>query len=124
MSTDIVAYVEYKSGQEMLSVTEGSFNFYQEYEFFNAISSVRGGSPLIEPRGLPEQLSYKVKEAWELLEGKCPSWLTRNEIIKSCDHAGLDLEDTPLSAKIILAVMDQIKKEKYINDCRFVFWFI
>lgn len=66
MGTDIHAYLDYDFPSDCSDSVGtsgfGRFRISRDYTLFSLIAGVRGGfEPVVEPRGLPEKVSYQVE---------------------------------------------------------------
>ena len=100
------------------------FDGSREYEMFAALANVRnnGSIKAFEPKGLPDDISYKTKEDYELwrYDAHSYSWVTPDELEKAITEARKSLnvyinEDYDA----LLAYMRSFETE----EVRFVFWF-
>ncbi|WP_146154250.1 hypothetical protein [Prevotella sp. oral taxon 376] len=100
------------------------FDGSRAYEMFAALANVRnnGSIKAFEPKGLPDDISYKTKEDYELwrYDAHSHSWVTQDELETAIKEAR-----KPLGSYInedydaLLAYMRAFRKE----EVRFVFWF-
>ena len=127
MGCDIHAYIEEKTYRTWDSFT-GELNLDRDYRMFGALAGVRSGDePIIEPRGVPDDMSYQLKDDYKEGGGDwhTPSWLSLQEF-----GAVITLHDmhdeafqSPLDPgyRAVLAAMQCL--HKIGREVRLVFWF-
>lgn len=140
MGCDIHMHIEVltENGWELYSRPHVSRN----YDFFAKLADVRNYNneiiPLSDPKGLPEDVSYLVRKAYEHWEGDVHSisYITGQEIIDLCEWLqemkpfgmGNDLEHhifhTYLEGDSFAGFYKYPDdRPSWIKDIRFVFWF-
>lgn len=123
MGCDIHGHVETRSRNCSWNHSM-DFDGSRAYEMFAALANVRnnGSIKAFEPKGLPDDISYKTKEDYELwrYDAHSHSWVTQDELETAIKEAR-----KPLGSYInedydaLLAYMRAFRKE----EVRFVFWF-
>lgn len=123
MGCDIHGHVETRS-RNCSWCHSMDFDGSREYEMFAALANVRnnGSIKAFEPKGLPDDISYKTKEDYELwrYDAHSHSWVTPDEFETAIKEAR-----KPLGSYInedydaLLAYMRSFETE----EVRFVFWF-
>ena len=58
----------------------------RNYSMFAALAGVRGGPPMISPRGFPDTASPALKQAWEDNGEHTPSYLSVKELKRCINH--------------------------------------
>jgi hypothetical protein len=101
------------------------FKTDKEYEFFGAIAGVRGQckTPLISPRGVPENLSSPAARYFRDFGASLAGWLHLSEIDKAMAHTGIAPEDflMDLDLEIALDLMRRLVARLTDPHVRLVF---
>ena len=123
MGCDIHGHVETRSRNCSWNHSM-DFDGSRAYEMFAALANVRNNGSIhaFEPKGLPDDISYKTKADYELwrYDAHSQSWITPDELETAIKEAR-----KPLGSYInedydaLLAYMRAFGRE----EVRFVFWF-
>lgn len=126
MGCDVHPFIEYQIGDAgyWYSFSQGELELSRNYALFGYMAGVRGFGPaIVEPKGIPDGLSYRVRDQWVEVGEHTPSWLT----LKECRQVSVLMEensdwDPPLEWPIIVSIMEQLQNATK-KPTRLVFWF-
>lgn len=144
MGTDIHGHVEYYDNNQQQwkkvhmyranknhgTIEEVDPYPYRNYEMFGILAGVRGWhDPIIDPRGIPFDCSFDVREIWDREKDDCysPSWYTLAELgVAAHDKKNFTKEERE-NIKLLIDFISFMVDASYIyaepHEVRFVFWF-
>lgn len=139
MGCDVHVYVEVKINGQWCSYAHP--NVDRDYELFGVLAGVRrDGPPIVEPRGVPDDLGEVARmkyESWGY-DAHTPSWFGPDEMLKLSvwwvenGHLGrthlMGIEDSwkcylfgePLTPA---GLLEAAQRHQGLEDFRVVFWF-
>jgi len=125
MGCDIHMAVEAKEGDRWLVVARGVLGD-RWYSLFSRVAEVRGaGPPVVEPRGLPEDLNWLEYDDIDLGDHTF-TWLTTEEFKKAIQLAIMDddswYREAPSCYKALVAYCEELMKG-YYSDVRILIGF-
>ena len=131
MGCDIHAWIEVKRDGTWCSVDlpdgEDGLSWFRCYACFGGLAGVRGGPPIVEPRGLPEDANKGPREVWDQDWCHTPTWLTLAELIASERDERWNSEsnwhdgDTPCAVRRAKRIVGLLPDSP--EDIRVVFFF-
>jgi hypothetical protein len=116
-------FVEVRDGERWDSIA--TLNWYRNTMWFGILAGVRGGSPVVEPRGVPEDAGWAWVEHAEPYPGDChsASWLTPDEIDRAWKRYrrearrefGKGAGVHPNGLDVLLAIFKALKNEEEVR---------
>jgi hypothetical protein len=125
MGTDIHAYLEVQIDGRWVCHSQPRIK--RNYELFGRIAGIGGAAPIIEPRGLPSDISEITRIEYEHdgADAHTPGWLSRSEMEQIADLAP-DLSGLGLFGYVTgnppWGIPGDGHPAQY-QDARLIFWF-
>jgi hypothetical protein len=126
-------FIEERVGDRWYGVA--TLSWYRTTSLFGILAGVRGGRPLVEPRGLPADAGTAWASHSEESARDChtPSWLTRDELamayrlwkreVRAAEDEYDEIKPRHEGVEVALAVLDTLLDDYSAKDVRVGFCF-